>query len=497
MANAVTDALESFSNSAMCTWMAGAAVQEAVPWVQGGLAITPSPYTKAAAVALTALQYGCSFNPGPEAPIAQEGCQGRAVPTAVQFYDPGYLNIPPGWVSFVDDINFVVDMSEVSSIVGITGQLEDTAQGVPVYHVIANYVLKDGSTVEVTNASFTYSPVTQLRMNDNGSACTKEPDPDPPGPEPSPVAPIDGFSPELNCNITATLTGFRLNSDGTASPVITYTTDQTTQRSTSSTVSTQNTQEIIQNCNWYGDLVYTGPSNCDCPVVTPLPPNPPDVPAPPEPGECPEPDPEPLPSDKYTMLAACNRGPNGELLEWEEQIAAVPGLEGIALRLKALNDQISQALVWKTPICPPERPELLGDWVTVRFESEEISPQGTRPLRKLFRYRSQSAYDLGQIAAYWENFQWNAGPVCVQHKDAWWGTPQCWAQNAEEGKRVIRFAGIEAGIDPDELGEWVISGSSDPRFGMPGTMRVAKVQGLEWVTSRQGPSGLPLLTVDP
>jgi hypothetical protein len=62
---------------------------------------------------------------------------------------------------------------------------------------------------------------------------------------------------------------------------------------------------------------------------------------------------------------------------------------------------------------------------------------------------------------------------------------------------VIRFAGIEAGIDPDELGEWVISGSSDPRFGMPGTMRVAKVQGLEWVTSRQGPSGLPLLTVDP
>ena len=62
---------------------------------------------------------------------------------------------------------------------------------------------------------------------------------------------------------------------------------------------------------------------------------------------------------------------------------------------------------------------------------------------------------------------------------------------------MIRFAGLEAGIDPDVLGEWVISGSSDPRYGQPGSMRVAQVQGLEWVTSRQGPSGLPLLTVDP
>ena len=201
----------------------------------------------------------------------------------------------------------------------------------------------------------------------------------------------------------------------------------------------------------------------------------------------------------YRMVSVCETDSGGEPIS-ESVDVPIPALtapDAQLARLDAIVELLQAAKNFKQPVCPPERPELLGDWVTVRFESLEISPQGTRPLRKLFRYRSQSALDLGQIAAYWENFQWNAGPVCVQHKGAWWGTPQCWASNAEEGKRVIRFAGLEAGIDPDVIGEWVISGSSDPRFGMPGTMQVAKVQGLEWVTSRQGPSGLPLLTVDP
>jgi len=173
------------------------------------------------------------------------------------------------------------------------------------------------------------------------------------------------------------------------------------------------------------------------------------------------------------------------------------GIFGLARRMDALAWMINNAQLIPYTECNKCAPVLEGDWVTVRFESQENSPQGTRPLRKLFRYRSQSALDLGQKAAYWENFTWNAGAVCVQHKGAWWGTPQCWASNVDEGKRVIRFAGLEAGIDPDVLGEWVISGSTDPRYGQPGTMKVATVQGLEWVTSRQGPSGLPLLTVDP
>lgn len=206
--------------------------------------------------------------------------------------------------------------------------------------------------------------------------------------------------------------------------------------------------------------------------------------------------PDLLPAAQYQLVAPCNKNAEGE----PETLTAFLPEQSVNARLLDMQVEqlafIQQQLSWKTPICR-DHPVLLGDWVTVRFESIENSPQGTRPLRKLFRYRSQSALDLGQIAAYWENFTWNAGPVCVQHKNASWGTPQCWAANVDEGKRVIRFAGLEAGIDPDAVGEWVISGSSDPRFGMPGTMQVAKVEGLEWVTSRQGPSGLPLLTVDP
>ena len=208
---------------------------------------------------------------------------------------------------------------------------------------------------------------------------------------------------------------------------------------------------------------------------------------------------EPLqPSSIYRMVSVCEKDASGEPISEavEVPIPALKAPEAHVARLDAIVELLQAAKNFKQPICST-KPELLGNWVTVRFESIENSPQGTRPLRKLFRYRSQSALDLGQIAAYWENFTWNAGPVCVQHKNAWWGTPQCWAANADEGKRVIRFAGIEAGIDPDVLGEWVISGSVDPRFGMPGTMQVAKVEGLEWITSRQGPSGLPLLTVDP
>tara|TARA_B100001059_G_scaffold236543_1_gene287654 strand:+ start:159 stop:1601 length:1443 start_codon:yes stop_codon:yes gene_type:complete len=202
----------------------------------------------------------------------------------------------------------------------------------------------------------------------------------------------------------------------------------------------------------------------------------------------------------YTLDVGCTYNPETEDFDKKftyDVETTNGGILGLARRMDALAWMINNAALIPYTECSKCGPVLEGEWVTVRFESLENSPLGTRPLRKLFRYRSQSALDLGQKAAYWENFTWNAGAVCVQHKGAWWGTPQCWAANADEGKRVIRFAGLEAGIDPDVLGEWVISGSTDPRYGQPGSMRVAQVQGLEWVTSRQGPSGLPLLTVDP
>jgi hypothetical protein len=117
---------------------------------------------------------------------------------------------------------------------------------------------------------------------------------------------------------------------------------------------------------------------------------------------------------------------------------------------------------------------------------------GERPLRKVFRYRDQSGASLEAHTEHWREFEWDAGPVCVIHKGAAWGVPQIWAASAEEGKRVIRYAGTIAGIDPDVEGQWVITGSLDPRYGRTGRMLVKGLRdGAISVTKRDGPSALP------
>ena len=147
---------------------------------------------------------------------------------------------------------------------------------------------------------------------------------------------------------------------------------------------------------------------------------------------------------------------------------------------------IQQHLLWKTPICKPEKPELRGSWVTTRWISDEKMDHSGKRLRKLLRYRSESSRNLGQLSAYWQDFTWTAGEVCVIHKGAWWGTPQVWASTQEEGQRVLRFAAAEAGLDPDKAGEWGTSRSSSPRYGMSGTMRIQRYQGFPWVAQRSG-----------
>jgi len=135
-----------------------------------------------------------------------------------------------------------------------------------------------------------------------------------------------------------------------------------------------------------------------------------------------------------------------------------------------------------------EKPVLEGSWVTTRWISDQKMEHSGRRLRKLFRYRSKGGRFLPELTAWWTNFQWEAGDTLVIHKDAWWGTPQVWARDAEEGKRVIRFAGSEAGIDPDKDGQWAVSSSSSPRYGMSGTMKVHLKEGFPWIASRPGPN---------
>jgi hypothetical protein len=146
---------------------------------------------------------------------------------------------------------------------------------------------------------------------------------------------------------------------------------------------------------------------------------------------------------------------------------------------------------------PPERPTLEGDIRTIHFVSNEKTEDGGTCLRKRFRYRSTNGQSLGAIVDHWRDFVWQAGPVCVGHVESSWGNPQVWAASANEGKRVIRHAAGEAGINPDQDGRWVISGSLSSRYGMPGTMRVSTRGGVYRITARDGSDGPPMVAIKP
>ena len=194
----------------------------------------------------------------------------------------------------------------------------------------------------------------------------------------------------------------------------------------------------------------------------------------------------------FTMTAPCDVDENGEpeYRTWEFQEGSFE--QRMNAHQVALMEMLQQHLNWKTPTCNcNEKPKLEGTWISTRWISDGNSPGGERPLRKLFRYRSKSALTDEQLREYWADFTWQAGPVCVIHKGAWWGTPQVWTSTPEEGQRVLRFAGAEAGLDPDQTGEWLFGSSRSPRYGMSGTMRLEAPNGIRWVTRRDGPSSVP------
>ena len=336
--------------------------------------------------------------------------------------------------------------------------------------------------------------------------CVGDPSPDNPDAEPGP-APVPVPDPEGGpCTYETRLVDSYINAAGSMS--ILYETCRT------------GADCPNPGCErfWYhgpGNVQPAPPEPIPGPDGEPLPPNIPDAPGGPgDPGgNCPDPCPpnepcrfEPTPpieasitAQTFDFQAYCDRDENDELLTAQFNLAGAADIgacfEALARQNLTIMQVLQQHLNWKQGKC--NAPPKLGDWVTVRFESAGPSPSSNRPLRKLFRYRSQSGRDLGATTEYWKDFQWSAGPVCVIHKGAWWGVPQVWAATADEGKRVIRHAAGEAGLDPDQVGGWTISGSDNPRYGMPGQMSVAEIDFGPWVTKRDGPSGMPPLASDP
>ena len=196
----------------------------------------------------------------------------------------------------------------------------------------------------------------------------------------------------------------------------------------------------------------------------------------------------------YRMEAPCDKDGDGNPLVWEKEIPPAPSTDALGYRLTAIHEQISQALAWKTPICN-DKVEPEGDWRTISFRSETTSPYGKSCLRKRFRYRSQSGLGLGEIVDHWKDFTFESGPVIVCHSGSSWGTPQVWAATEDEGKRVIRHAAGEAGIDPDQVGRWTISSSSSARYGVSSSMSVDTTGGYYWITARDGSDGRPIVAL--
>jgi hypothetical protein len=161
----------------------------------------------------------------------------------------------------------------------------------------------------------------------------------------------------------------------------------------------------------------------------------------------------------------------------------------LSAKLDSLAGLLQDHKVLPQPTC--RKPVIEGEWVSVNFESDEVSPGGEKRLRKLFRYRDQNNAPLVDHVDHWRDFTWQAGGVVVVHKGGTWGVPQVWASTADEGKRVIGHAAQIAGVDLDAPGSsWVVTHSDSPRYGRPGTMRVRRGTNRIWMVSkRPGPSG--------
>ena len=285
-----------------------------------------------------------------------------------------------------------------------------------------------------------------------GASCDDENDPTPPPPPPAPYI----HTTEEGCELTVNFQGWGQLPDGSASGVFLI----------EPAPGGRASGGVIGGCNFSPTIVYNpgggggsggggggdGGGDGGGPYIVPYP----------GPGE----------DDEGKPL-------------WQSLLEAAVAGAAAGLVISALDEL-------KECACP-ENPVQEGDYRTISFRSDETSPYGKSRLRKRFKYRSQSGLDLGAVVDHWQDFSFISGPVCVKHRGSALGSPQVWAASIDEGKRVIRHAGGEAGIDPDQVGKWRVGGSDNSRYGVSDTMRVDTTGGYYWITARDGSDARPIV----
>ena len=199
-----------------------------------------------------------------------------------------------------------------------------------------------------------------------------------------------------------------------------------------------------------------------------------------------------LPAATASLLAPCDFDEEGNQLSRTWEIPEASAVGRLNQHQVVIMQMLQQHLDWKTPICgSDDGPTPEGQFRTISFRSETTSPYGKSRLRKRLRYRSNSGIGLSGLIDHWADFTFTGGPVRVQHLGSSWGTVEVWAASEDEGKRVIRHAAGEAGIDPDQVGRWSTRSSNSSRLGVSLPMRVDTTGGYYWITERDGSDNRP------
>lgn len=173
---------------------------------------------------------------------------------------------------------------------------------------------------------------------------------------------------------------------------------------------------------------------------------------------------------------------------------ATDGLGVIANRLDAIAALLDGQLGLKQQVCPPCKPNVRGELVTVNFQSHPDEVPNRNRVRKLLRYHDLSNRPEDFHISHWAGYSWKTGSQIVTSKGLDWGIVSCWAIDANEGKRVIAHAAAAAGVNlNDPRHKWVLSSTDDPRYGRECTVSpcVYGPTNKLMISKRNGSDGLP------
>jgi hypothetical protein len=349
-------------------------------------------------------------------------------------------------------------------------------------------------TSNTTQLTRSESWIWRLNPTCGGGVCSSDPYPNPGG---EPLGPINtGPIQSGDCNINTTFYGFLANPDGTGKVEPVFVMEPAAELRANGGV-------IIGDCNFEPTVVVGGGGDGNEPPRTyPMPPY------------------EPNGDEwwkaiargaaagvaeflvesaleavfgnqaeaSFTLVAPCNKDEEGNPSTYTVEFPSQSYSTRMLAWQVASADLLQQHLNWKTPTCN-EQPEPEGEFRTIHFRSASASPNSNSRLRKLFRYRSTSGLGLDEVTEYWKDFTWESGPYRVRHNGSTWGSLEVWAASEDEGKRVIRHAGGEAGIDPDQVGRWSTRRSNSSRLGLSDTMSVHESRGYYMIKIRDGSDG--------